>query len=138
MNIKDFTQEKKKAYIFAIFLTILTFFATNMLDSKLQSLITTLSFFIYLQIALYFLKRNTLILQMHNGLFDKDVKCYLYLDNKKLDFFKVRGYDNMSTDDIHEKLRTFLNDHATLFKTHSSLVIIGFTDEEKKYISNII
>ncbi len=139
MDIKNFNLKQKKVYVAASILTIFTFLSTSFLDSpQLRGLVTLIAFLVYVQIGLFFLKRNKLILQIHNGIFDKDIRCYLYQGNKKIDFFKIRAYENIDLSDFKEQIELFLKKNSNILKQYTDLNLLGFSDEEQYFIKEFI
>ena len=129
---------KVKVYGLALSLSILTFMASNMFADDLRVLITMILFFVYIEIALYLLKRKKLILQIHNTPLDKDVKLYIYLDNKKLGFEKIRHTEDLTSYKIELRIKSFLERFKSTFLKEDEIFLLGFTEQEEKFITTAI
>lgn len=75
MKFTNITSSEKKIYIVSFIISVVTYFVlAGLFEEKIQSLISVGLFFVYAQVGLYILRKNRLVLEIHNGVFDKDIK----------------------------------------------------------------
>ena len=139
MKFTNITSSEKKIYIVSFIISVVTYFMlAGLFEEKIQSLISVGMFFVYAQVGLYILRKNRLVLEIHNGVFDKDIKFYLYNGNKKVDFDKIRAYDEPSKSEVKERLKSFLEKNSLLINQSGHISFLGFKGKTEAYVKNLI
>lgn len=78
MKFTNITNNEKILYVVSFILSITThFIIINFFDEKTTAGISALMFFVYTYFGLYIVRKDKLVLEIHNGVFDKDIKFYL-------------------------------------------------------------
>lgn len=109
MQFSNITNSEKITYGISFILSIITYFILiNFFDEKTTTGISVVMFFIYSYLGLYVVRKNKLVLEIHNGIFDKDIRFYLYDGNKQVDFEKIRASEDASKAQVKERLKSFI------------------------------
>ena len=139
MKFTNITSSEKKIYIVSFIISVVTYFIlAGLFEEKILSLISVGMFFVYAQVGLYILRKNRLVLEIHNGVFDKDIKFYLYNGNKEVDFDKIRAYDDPSKSEVKERLKSFLEKNSLLINQSGHISFLGFKGKTEAYVKNLI
>ena len=148
MKFTNITSSEKKIYIVSFIISVVTYFmltglfqgncAIACFDEKTSTGVSALLFFVYAHVGLYILRKNRLVLEIHNGIFDKDIKFYLYNGNKKVDFDKIRAYDDPSKREVKERLKSFLEKNSQLIKQSAHISFLGFKGKTEAYVENLL
>ena len=139
MKFTNITNNEKIVYVVSFILSIIThFIIINFFDEKTTAGISALMFFVYTYFGLYIVRKDKLVLEIHNGIFDKDIKFYLYNGNKKVDFNKIRAYDDPSKREVKERLKSFLEKNSQLIKQSAHISILGFKGKTEAYVENLL
>ena len=109
MQFSNITNSEKITYGISFILSIITYFILiNFFDEKTTTGISAVMFFIYSYLGLYVVRKNKLVLEIHNGIFDKDIRFYLYDGNKQVDFEKIKSSEDVSKAQVKERLKSFI------------------------------
>jgi len=139
MKFTNITNNEKIVYGVSFILSMITYFITiNFFDEKTTAGISALMFFVYTYFGLYIVRKDKLVLEIHNGVFDKDIKFYLYNGNKKVDFDKIRAYDNPSKSEVKERLKSFLEKNSNFIKESNDISLFGFSGKSEAYVQNLL
>lgn len=139
MQFTNITNTEKVTYGVSFIMSIITYFIViGFYDEKTTTGISVLMFFVYTYIGLYIVRKNKLVLEIHNGVLDKDIRFYLYNGNKKIDFEKIRAYDNPSKSEVKERLKSFLEKNSLLIKQSGHISFLGFKGKTESYVENLL
>lgn len=139
MKFTNITNNEKIVYGVSFILSMITYFITiNFFDEKTTTGISALMFFVYTYFGLYIVRKDKLVLEIHNGVLDKDIKFYLYKGNKKVDFDKIRAYDEPSKSEVKERLKRFLEKNSNFIKESNTISLFGFSGKSEAYVQNLL
>lgn len=139
MQFSNITNSEKITYGISFILSIVTYFILiNFFDEKTTTGISAVMFFIYSYLGLYVVRKNKLVLEIHNGIFDKDIKFYLYDGNKQVDFEKIRASEDASKAQVKERLKSFLEKNSLIIKQSQNISFLGFKGKTESYVKNLI
>lgn len=139
MQFSNITNSEKITYGISFILSIITYFILiNFFDEKTTTGISAVMFFIYSYLGLYVVRKNKLVLEIHNGIFDKDIRFYLYDGNKQVDFEKIRSSEDVSKAQVKERLKSFIEKNSLLIKQSGHISFLGFKDKTESYVKNLI
>lgn len=139
MKFTNITNSEKKIYIVSFIISIITYFIlTGFSDEKTSTGVSALLFFVYAQVGLYLLRKNRVVLEIHNGVLDKDIRFYLYNGNKNVDFDKIRAYDDPSKSEVKERLKSFLEKNSNFIKESNDISLFGFSGKTETYVQNLL
>lgn len=139
MQFSNITNSEKMVYGISFIITIITYFILiNFFDEKTTTGISVFMFFVYTYFGMYIVRKNKLVLEIHNGIFDKDIVFYLYHGNKKIDFEKIRDCKNASKAEVKERLKSFLEKNSFLIKESGHISFLGFKGKTEAYVKNLI
>lgn len=148
MQTVNITGLERKIYIISFVLALGTYFiGFNFLhgnceiicfDEKTLTLVSFVMFFLFSYIGLFLLRKNRTVLEIHNGVFDKDIKFYLYNGNKKVDFDRIRAYDDPSKSEVKERLKSFLQKNSNFIKESNNISLFGFSGKSETYVQNLL
>lgn len=109
MQFTNITNSEKITYGVSFILSIITYFMLiNFFDEKTTTGISAFMFFVFTYFGLYIVRKDKLVLEIHNGVLDKDIRFYLYNGNKKIDSDKIRESEDASKGEVKERLKVFL------------------------------
>lgn len=139
MQFSNITNSEKITYGISFILSIITYFILiNFFDDKTTTGISAVMFFIYSYLGLYVVRKNKLVLEIHNGIFDKDIRFYLYDGNKQVDFEKIRASEDASKSQVKERLKNFIEKNSLLIKQSGHISFLGFKGKTESYVKNLI
>lgn len=139
MQIHNISSNERNIYIVAIILSVVTYFLTPGFDEKTNTLVAVSSFFVFSFIGLYIYRTKKLIFEVHNGVLDKDIKLYLYSNNKKIDSYKIRAEHDLKRNEVKATIEDFLRKNAQFIKQYSSINVTGFSHQkEQVFLQKII
>ena len=139
MQFTNITNSEKIVYGVSFILSIITYFIViNFFDEKTTTGISALMFFVYTYFGLYIVRKGKLILEIHNGVLDKDIRFYLYDGGKKIDFEKIRESEDASKSEVKERLKSFLEKNSLLIKQSGHISFFGFKGKTEAYVENLL
>ena len=139
MQFTNITNSEKIVYGVSFILSIITYFIfIGFFDEKTTTGISALMFFVYTYFGLYIVRKDKLVLEIHNGVLDKDIKFYLYNGNKKIDFEKIRASEDASKAQVKERLKSFIEKNSLLIKQSGHISFLGFNGKTESYVKNLI
>ena len=139
MKFTNITNSEKKIYIVSFIISIITYFIlAGFFEEKTSTGVSALLFFVYAQVGLYLLRKDRVVLEIHNGVLDKDIRFYLYNGNKKVDFDKLRAYDDPSKSEVKERLKSFLEKNSNFIKESNDISLFGFSGKSEAYVQNLL
>lgn len=139
MQFTNITNSEKIVYGVSFILSIITYFIfVGFFDEKTATGISALMFFVYTYFGLYIVRKNKLVLEIHNGVLDKDIRFYLYDGGKKIDFEKIRESEDASKSEVKERLKSFLEKNSLLIKQSGHISFLGFKGKTEAYVENLL
>lgn len=139
MQFTNITNSEKIVYGVSFILSIITYFIfIGFFDEKTTTGISALMFFVYTYFGLYIVRKDKLVLEIHNGVLDKDIRFYLYNGNRKVDFEKIRESEDASKGEVKERLKSFLEKNSLLIKQSGHISFLGFKGKTEAYVENLL
>lgn len=139
MQFTNITNSEKIVYGVSFILSIITYFIfIGFFDEKTTTGISALMFFVYTYFGLYIVRKDKLVLEIHNGVLDKDIRFYLYNGNRKVDFEKIRESEDASKSEVKERLKSFLEKNSLLIKQSGHISFLGFKGKTEAYVENLL
>ena len=139
MQFTNITNSEKIVYGVSFILSSITYFIViNFFDEKTTTGISALMFFVYTYFGLYIVRKDKLVLEIYNGVLDKDIRFYLYNGNRKVDFEKIRESEDASKSEVKERLKSFLEKNSLLIKQSGHISFLGFKGKTEAYVENLL
>ncbi len=139
MQFTNITNSEKIVYGVSFILSSITYFIfIGFFDEKTTTGISALMFFVYTYFGLYIVRKDKLVLEIHNGVLDKDIRFYLYDGSKKIDFEKIRESEDASKGEVKERLKSFLEKNSLLIKQSGHISFLGFKGKTQAYVENLL